>query len=52
MNQQLLGLRDHLGAMDGEGGDEAVEESGGDTETPDQEAEEESIGDQIDALAD
>ena len=50
MNQQLLGLRDHLGALDG---DEA--EAAGETpeqEDEDQPAEEASVGDQIDALAD
>ncbi|MXO95935.1 SRPBCC family protein [Erythrobacter aquimaris] len=50
MNQQLSGLRDHLGSLDG---DEA--EAAGETpeqEDEDQPAEEASVGDQIDALAD
>ncbi|SFP06231.1 SRPBCC family protein [Qipengyuania nanhaisediminis] len=50
MNQQLLGLRDHLGALDGDEAEAAGETP--DQEDEDQPAEEASVGDQVDALAD
>ena len=50
MNQQLSGLRDHLGSLDGDESEAAGETP--EQEAEDQPAEEASVGDQIDALAD